>query len=148
MSDRNFDPEATREVARTDVPVLADAYEALEQLVVDAGGHLETNGMSAEVAAVFTDYHLLLRNAVVESRQNYDRLGPELEQIADDDELAEGEIAASMSALEEAASADFETGGYTPMEEGQSGDSLTEAPSEFDKHLGGSSSTRTEGTAL
>lgn len=148
MSDRNFDPEATREVARTDVPALADAYEALEQLVVDAGGHLETNGVSEELATTFTDYHLLLRNAVVESRQNYDRLGPELEQVADDDELAEGEIAAAMAALEEATSTAFEADGYTPMAEGQEGDSLTEAPSEFDKHLGGPSSTRTEGTAL
>jgi hypothetical protein len=50
LSDRNFDPEATREVARTDMPALADAYEALEQLVVDAGGHLETNAVSEEAA--------------------------------------------------------------------------------------------------
>jgi hypothetical protein len=147
LSDRGFDPEATRDVARTDVPVLADAYEALERLVVDAGSHLGGDGVSEELSTVFTDYHLLLRNAVVESRQNYDRLGPELEQIAEDDELTEGEITASMTALHDAATTALEAAGYTPMTEDQQSGSLTEAPSEFDSHLGGTSSTRGEGTA-
>lgn len=36
LSDRNFDPDATRKVATAHVSALADTYEHLEQLVVDA----------------------------------------------------------------------------------------------------------------
>ncbi|MEV3938949.1 hypothetical protein AB0K52_23625 [Glycomyces sp. NPDC049804] len=96
----------------------------------------------------FTDYHLLLRNAVVESRQNYEDLSTALEQIADDDERTEGEISATLGALAEETEGAFSAEGYTTMVEGQHGDSLTEAPSEFDKHLAPETETRGEGVAL
>jgi hypothetical protein len=148
LSDRNIDSEATREVATNDVPALADAYEHLEQLIVDAGGYLDTSGISEEMATDFTDYHLLLRNAVVESRQNYEDLAGALEQIADDDERTEGEIAATLGALADETESGLNAEGYTTMVEGQYGDSLTEAPSEFDKHLAPERETRGDGVAL
>ncbi len=147
MSDRAFDPEVTREVGRTDVPELASTYERFEQLVVDAGSYLEASRVSEKMAASFTEYHLLLRNAVIETRQNFDGLGPTIEQIAEDDELAEAEIDSQMNALAGETAEVFAAEGYTPMEEGQHGDSLTAAPSDFDAELGGAPSNRGEGVA-
>ncbi|MEU6249366.1 hypothetical protein [Glycomyces sp. NPDC047010] len=147
MSDRNFDPDSTRETARVDVPVLADAYERLEELVTGAGAYLDSSGASKEMAEAFTPYHLLLRNAVVESRQNYEGLGPALERIAEDDELAEAEIVEAMNTLADGTESTFAADGYTPMAEGQHGDSLEAAPSEFDGQLGSGSAAREEGTA-
>ncbi|SDD97486.1 hypothetical protein [Glycomyces harbinensis] len=67
MGDRNFDPEATREVAQNAVPTIATAYAELSEKVVDAGENMENGGVSEEMNAYFTDYHLLLRNATTET---------------------------------------------------------------------------------
>lgn len=144
MSDRNFDPEATRDVASTDVVTIASAYDELSRMVVDAGENLD-GGVSEEMRGVFTEYHLLLRNAVVETTENLERLSDTLLQIAEDDELAEGEIVQELNALADDVEAAYTEAGYTPMTEGASSEDLTPAPSEYDSELGGVSATRSEG---
>jgi division protein CdvB (Snf7/Vps24/ESCRT-III family) len=143
LSDRNFDPEATRDVAGTDVLTIASAYDELSRAVVDAGENLD-GGVSQEMGGVFTEYHLLLRNAVVETTANLERLSETLLQIAEDDELAEGEIVQELNALADGVEAAYTEQGYTPMTEGSDPAELAPAPSEYDNELGGSSGTRAE----
>jgi hypothetical protein len=143
LSDRNFDPEATREVANTDVTAIASTYDELSMKVVDAGENLD-GGVSEEMSGVFTEYHLLLRNAVVETTENLERLSDTLLQIAEDDALAEGEIVQELSALADDVETAYTEQGYTPMTEDTPSADLAPAPSEYDNELGGSSSTRSE----
>lgn len=147
MSDRTFDPDATREVAQQAVPAVAEAYVRLSELVVDAGENLE-HGVSEEMSGVFTDYHLLLRNAVIETAENLERLSGTLLQIAEDDELAEGEIAQELDELADGVEAAYAEQGYTPMTEESAQEGLSPAPSEYDSELGNVSATRTEGQQL
>ena len=143
MSDRNFDPEATREVAQQSVPAIAETYVQLSEKVVDAGENLD-GGVSEEMRGVFTEYHLLLRNAVVETTENLERLADTLLQIAEDDELADGEIAQELNALADDVETAYAEQGYTPMTEGTDPAELAPTPSEYDNELGGGSGTRSE----
>jgi hypothetical protein len=145
MTDRSIDPEETRAVGEESVPQLAEAYERFESLVVQAGADIES-GVSEAVGDTFIDYHWLVRNAIAETRANYESLGPALVQIAEDDVLAEAEIAQEMGALAGEVQASWAEQGYEVMQPGDEAESLTPAPSEFDAALSGESgSDQSEG---
>lgn len=125
------------------MPAIASTYDGLSRAVVDAGENLE-GGVSKEMHGVFTEYHLLLRNAVVETTENLERLSDTLLQIAEDDELAEGEIVQELNALADDVETTYAEQGYTPMTAETESADLAPAPSEYDNELGGGSGTRSE----
>ncbi|GAB3236705.1 hypothetical protein GCM10027447_35250 [Glycomyces halotolerans] len=132
-----YDPDAIRDVGKWTIPTLATAYERFESLVVQAGAELDTGGVSEAMSRIFTNYHLLLRNAIAETQENYAGLGPKLVAIADDDEVSDDEVTRELENLGQDVSSDWSEQGYEPMGPGDDTESLEAAPSAYDAELDG-----------
>ncbi|WP_100449200.1 hypothetical protein [Glycomyces xiaoerkulensis] len=133
MGDRiRYDPQLIDEVGRTACPDIANFYDDITSQAADAGRGRSGAFGDHDLAGTWNDMFNLFYEIVHETGQNVRTLGPTLIEIAQDQEILEGELVQSFGDME----SEIEDNGYdsSPSENYEDAPAAPPDPDEKDEN--------------